>query len=73
MKTLILYATKHGAAHEAAQRIAKHLDGAVLHDLKQGGVPSIAGYDCVIIGGSIYTDTIDDGKIAQFVAALIHL
>ena len=54
MKTLLLYATKHGATREVAQRIAKLLDGAVLHDLKQGGVPSLAEYDCIIIGGSIY-------------------
>ncbi|MCL1819763.1 MAG: flavodoxin domain-containing protein [Oscillospiraceae bacterium] len=54
MKTLILYATKHGAAREVAQRIAKLIDGAALHDLKQGGVPSLAEYDCIIIGGSIY-------------------
>jgi menaquinone-dependent protoporphyrinogen IX oxidase len=32
MKTLILYATKHGAAREIAQRIAIRLDGAVVHD-----------------------------------------
>jgi menaquinone-dependent protoporphyrinogen oxidase len=54
MKTLILYATKHGAAREIAGRIAKRLDGAVIHDLKQGGVPSLAGYDCVIVGSSLY-------------------
>ena len=54
MKTLILYATKHGAAREVAQRIAKLIDGAVLHDLKQGDVPSLTEYDCIIIGGSVY-------------------
>jgi menaquinone-dependent protoporphyrinogen oxidase len=54
MNTLILYATKHGAAREIAGRIAKRLDGAVTHDLKQGGVPFLAGFDCVIVGGSLY-------------------
>lgn len=54
MKTLILYATKHGAAREAARRIADKIDGAVLHYLKQGGVPPLAGFDCVIIGSSVY-------------------
>ena len=58
MKTLILYATKHGAAGEAARRIAKLIDGAVLHDLKQGNVPAIAEFDCVIIGSSIYVGMI---------------
>ena len=54
VKTLILYATKHGAAREIAQRIARLIDGSVLHDLKQGGVPPLAEYDCIIIGGSVY-------------------
>ena len=54
MKTLILYATKYGAAGEIAQRIAKKIDGAVIHDLKQSGAPSLEEFDCVILGGSIY-------------------
>ena len=58
MKTLILYATKHGATREAAERIAKHINGAVLHDLKQDGVPPLADFDCVIIGSSIYVGAI---------------
>ena len=58
MKTLILYATKHGAAREVAQRIANRTEGAVLHDLKQGDVPSLTDYDCVIIGSSIYAGMI---------------
>jgi len=58
MKTLILYATKYGAAYEAAQRIAKHITGSVLHNLKQSGVTSLAGYDCVIIGSSVYVGSI---------------
>ena len=58
MKTLILYATKYGAAREAAQRIAKHMNGAVLHDLKQKNVPALADFDCVIIGSSIYVGAI---------------
>ena len=35
MKTIILYATKYGAAAEIARRIAAHIDGAIVHDLKQ--------------------------------------
>ena len=58
MKTLILYATKHGATREAAQRIAKHINGAVLHDLKEEGMPSLVDFDCVIIGSSIYVGQI---------------
>lgn len=37
-----------------ANRIAKHINGAVLHDLKQADAPDLSGFDCVIIGGSLY-------------------
>ena len=58
MKTLILYATKHGAAAEIARRISEKIDGAAIHDLKQGGVPPISDFGCVIIGSSIYAGAI---------------
>ncbi|MDR0490077.1 MAG: flavodoxin domain-containing protein [Oscillospiraceae bacterium] len=58
MKTLILYATKHGAACEIAQRIEKKIGGAAIHDLKQGGAPSLAEFDCVIVGSSLYAGRI---------------
>ena len=58
MKTLILYATKHGATRKAAERIALKIPGAVLHDLKQDGIPSLADFDCAIIGSSIYVGSI---------------
>ena len=48
MKTLILYATKHGATREAAKRIAAKIPGAVFHDLKQDGIPALFDFDCVI-------------------------
>jgi menaquinone-dependent protoporphyrinogen oxidase len=54
MRTLILYATKHGAASEIARRIASLMDGATVHDLKHGGVPPLDGFDCVVVGGSLY-------------------
>lgn len=57
MKTIILYATKYGAAAEIAQRIASKIDGAVIHDLRQS-VPSLADFDCVIIGTSVYAGMI---------------
>ena len=58
MNTLILYATKHGAAREIAERIAAHMDTATLHDLKQANIPSPADFDCVIIGSALYAGTI---------------
>ena len=58
MKTLILYATKHGAAKEIAGRIAKRIPGAEVYDLKSGGIPPVSQFDCIIIGSSIYVGAI---------------
>ena len=58
MKTIILFATKYGAAREIAQRMASKIDGAVTHDLKQNGTADITGFDCVIIGSSVYAGSI---------------
>ena len=58
MKTLILYASKYGAAEEIARRIAREMSDAVVHDLKQGGIPPIADFDCVIIGSSVYAGSV---------------
>jgi len=58
MNTLILYATKHGGTRTVAERIATHLNGAKLHDLKQNDIPSLSECDCVIIGSPVYAGTI---------------
>ena len=54
MKTLILYATKHGATREVAERIASCIDSAVTRDLKSSEIPDVAEFDCIVIGSSIY-------------------
>jgi menaquinone-dependent protoporphyrinogen oxidase len=53
MKTIILYATKYGASAEIAMRLAEKIGDAVVHDLKQP-IPELIGYDCIIIGSSVY-------------------
>ncbi|MCL2696706.1 MAG: flavodoxin domain-containing protein [Oscillospiraceae bacterium] len=58
MKTLILYATKHGAAREVAGRISKHFGDAVVCDLKQSDIPDPAQFGSIIIGSSIYAGMI---------------
>jgi len=58
MKTLILYATKHGASREIAERVSKLMSSAVTHDLKQKDIPELSEYDYVIVGSSIYAGTI---------------
>jgi len=57
MKTIILYATKYGAAQEIAQRIAVKIDGSVLHNLKED-LPSLESFDCIILGSSVYAGSI---------------
>jgi len=57
MKTIILYATKHGAAQEIAQKIADKFDGSIIHNLKQS-FPSLSDFDCIILGSSVYAGSI---------------
>lgn len=54
MKTLILYASKHGASREIAHRISKNISGATVCDLKQKDIPPLEQFECVIVGGSLY-------------------
>jgi len=54
MKTLILYATKYGAAEEIAKRIAIQTGDATVLNMKFAGDEQLADYDCVIIGSSVY-------------------
>lgn len=66
MKTLILYATKYGAAREIAERIANRISGSTVYDLKSNTIPPIDQYDCVIIGSSLYI-----GKIRKEAKAFL--
>ena len=67
MKTIIIYATKHGAAGEIAQRIADKMDGTAVHNLKKGSAPSLEDFDCVIIGTSLYAGMIR-GEVKAFLS-----
>jgi menaquinone-dependent protoporphyrinogen oxidase len=58
MSTLILYASKYGAAHEIAQRILNRIENGVLHNLKDKNIPSLDKFDCVVIGSSLYAGSI---------------
>jgi len=59
MKTIIIYTTKHGATGEIAQKIADKIGGALIHNLGDGAAPSLAEFDCVIIGSSLYAGGIN--------------
>lgn len=59
MKTLILFATRHGSSEKAAQMLKEQLISDVtLHNIKDKGTPDISDFDSVIIGGSIHAGEI---------------
>lgn len=53
MKTLILYATKHGAVRKIAEMIAERLPGSTVCDVNSGTIPNLSEYDSVVLGGSL--------------------
>ncbi len=65
MKTLIVYATKTGAARECAEVLAKRIDEAAVRDLAEGD-PDLAGYDTVIIGSGVRIGRIY-GAVRKFI------
>jgi menaquinone-dependent protoporphyrinogen oxidase len=52
MKTLILYATKSGAAEECANILAKKLNNCPVYNLKQSP-PDLSSFDTIIIGTGV--------------------
>ncbi|QQO08469.1 flavodoxin domain-containing protein [Breznakiella homolactica] len=53
MKTLILYATKHGATEKIAELIAEELPGSELFNIRKSPAPSLGQYDTVILGSPL--------------------
>ena len=58
MTTLILYASKYGAAKIIAGRIADKMGDVTICDIKQSKIPPISSFDRVIIGSSLYAGSI---------------
>ncbi|WP_010239089.1 flavodoxin domain-containing protein [Clostridium arbusti] len=55
MKTLIIYATKHGFAEKCSKLLKDKLSGEVITvNIKKDTMPNISSFDKIIIGGSIY-------------------
>ncbi|MCL2854748.1 MAG: flavodoxin domain-containing protein [Defluviitaleaceae bacterium] len=71
MKTLILYATKHGATKEIAERLANQMKDAAICDMK-GQIPPIGDFDCIVIGSSVYASKIRK-EAAKFLAENIDV
>ena len=59
MKVLIAYRSRYGATESCARSLAKKISAdTALHDLRKRGRPSPAGFDVILIGGSIYAGKI---------------
>lgn len=68
MKTAILYTTKYGSVRKAAEILKEKLSGESLFaDIANEPVPSLDGYDTVILGGSVYI-----GRIQKKLSAYIQ-
>ena len=52
MKTLILYATKHGATRKIAELIAQEIPNSIVKNVEESE-PHLPAYDCVILGSSV--------------------
>ena len=66
LKTIILYATHHGAAEEAAAFLKTRLLDAKVVDIKKNREVDLLPYDAVIVGGSIHM-----GRIQSAVQKLL--
>jgi menaquinone-dependent protoporphyrinogen oxidase len=59
LKSIILYATKHGTVEKAVSKLKQEMgDNVDSFSVQNGAVPSLKEYDLVIIGGSIYMGNI---------------
>jgi menaquinone-dependent protoporphyrinogen oxidase len=66
MKTLVAYATKYGCTEKCAKRIAEELGSDVeLLDLGKSSSVSLADYETVIIGGSVYIGKVQK-EVSEF-------
>ena len=67
MKTIIIYATKHGTTEKAAHILKSKLTGEVhIVNIMLEPVTALEEYDTIILGGSIYVGKIQK-KLSSFV------
>ena len=66
MKTLVVYATTHGCTRKYATKLSECLHGEVtVANLKKDKVPDPAGFDAVVVGGSIHAGRVQ-GAVRSF-------
>ncbi len=59
MKTLIIYATKHGCTEKCASKLKDRIDGEIdLVNVRNSSEIDLTNYDTIIIGGSIHAGKI---------------
>jgi len=67
VKTLIIYASKHGSAEKAANKLYQNLeDDKEIVNIQENSKPFIDNFDTVVIGGSIYGGNIQK-EIQKFI------
>lgn len=67
MRTLIVYASKHGTTERIVEELKKGLKGDVeSFNLRKKPFHKLEGYDKVIIGGSIYAGSLNR-KLRKFI------
>jgi menaquinone-dependent protoporphyrinogen oxidase len=55
MKTLIIYASKHGCTEKCSNFLKDNLNGEVkIVNIKKDSLPEITAFDNIVVGGSIY-------------------
>ena len=73
MKNLIVYASKHGCAEKCAAQLGSRLQGETrVVNIKDAAAENPAGYDAVVIGGSIHAGRIQK-TVQRFAAQHIGL
>ncbi len=66
MKTIIIFATSHGCTKKAVAELAQKLSGEIeTVNLNENPLPSVIGFERVIIGGSIHAGQIQK-KVRAF-------
>lgn len=66
MKTLIIYASKHGSTEKCSKLLSERITGEVTTvNIQRDKIPDVSAFDKVIIGGSIYIGKIQN-EISEF-------
>lgn len=69
MKTLILYGTQYGYTADCAKQLADLLEGETMRvDLTRQSAPDLAGYEAVIVGGSVFMGKVQE-QVSGYCAA----